>query len=166
MDKLLPIQLIIPDPQPRTDFANHTTLLSGGHQFKSLVILGFVDPGSTKHPSIGHLFSDISPINRRITIELATVLPEMIPTLDGRSETVLELPEQFGSTCLCLSNRMTKGIYSEGAEHYHAIFPRTTATLEPLVIRRPDGRTYTPVLELLRTVAAMRFELEAIRKPV
>lgn len=160
MDPVIFIQLALPDVAPLPNFSQWTTLLTDTHRFKTHVVLGFCDSALKKRPEFAGIFNEVPPLNGGWTLEIAVELPDLLPSLDGKSEAVVVTKSnKYGNRELCLSNRMSRFHYQDGDTPYHVLLPRDAPWHGYAQVKGENGQTLSAAEEQLRTVAAMRFPI-------
>jgi hypothetical protein len=164
MDSVVCVQLSMPAVQPLPGFSDHTDLLSSVHRvcrFPTHTVLCFLDPAMTKGPGVGGVFNDVPPLGGEWTLEVAVELPDLLPSIGGKSEAVVDARDMDGATRkLCLSNRLSRFHYLDGQTAYHVLLPRTQEWHGAVQVKGAGGVSLTAEEEQLRTVAAMRFQVK------
>lgn len=161
MDPVIFVSLLVPPVVPLAGFDKHTSLLASGHRFKTHVVLGFCAPEMSKAPSVSGIFNEVQPLNGEWTLEVAVELPDLLPSIDGKSEAVVSTVDTKGVQWqLCLSNRISRFHYQDGPVAYHAIAPRTEPWHGVAEIVGEGNAKLIAAEEQLRTVAAMSFQVK------
>jgi hypothetical protein len=124
-------------------------------------VAGFAAPDLVKAPDLAAPFNQVPEENGERTLELAVELPDLLPSIDGKSEAVVSVRDADHLVRqLCLSNRISRFYYQDGATAYQAIVPRTSPWRGTATIKDDDGNESMAVEEQLCTVAAMRFQVK------
>lgn len=154
------IQLFIPGIDPLPGFADHTELLSSSFRFKTHVVLCFCAPDVKKGPGVAGVFNDVPALNGSWALEVAVELPDLLPSIDGKSEAIVHTKDPDGETRrLCLSNRISRFHYLDDGTPYHALAPRTEAWHGAAQVKGAGGDELNAAEEQLRTMAALRFSV-------
>jgi hypothetical protein len=120
---LLPIRLVFPQPQI-SNLSNPPKFFSGMCIFDDLFIIGYGDPNIPKSSTVPKILDGVKPKNgNEFELELALVLPDLLPNLDGKTEYSIELPDGV----LWVSNQMAVVSYKEEGRDFTAIVPRHAA---------------------------------------
>lgn len=160
MDPAIFIQLILPDVTPLDGFSDHSTILSEPCRFQTHVVLGFLADSVTKDPSVGGIFNAVQPKDGAWTLEIALELSELLPSIDGKSESLITTrDDKRAERILCLSNRMSRFHYQVSSSPWHVLLPRTEPWHGEIKVNEKEGAILTAVEEQLRTMAAMRFRV-------
>ena len=161
MDPVIFISLFVPAVVPLPEFDKYTSLLSSSKRFKTHVVLAFCAPEVSKSPSVSGVFNEVPPLNGEWTLEVAVELPDLLPSIDGKSEAVVTAVDAKGAPKqLCLSNRISRFHYQDGDIAYHVVAPRTAPWHGAAEVPGESGTTLIAAEEQLRTVSAMRFQVK------
>lgn len=160
MDPVIFVGLSMADIMPLSGFSGETRLLSGSHGFRTHTVLGFCAADLRKDASVSGIFSEVPPSNGAWILELAVELVDLLPSIGGKSEAVLDVKGPDGRiTKLCLSNRMSRLHFADDAMSHHALIPRTKPWHGAAQVAGKDGKMLPAAEEQLRTMAAMQFPI-------
>lgn len=157
MNPVIFIELARAEVKLLPSFGDHTKLLTNTYKFPTHIVLGFCAADVIKDASVA-VFTDVPSANGVWTLEIAVELADLLPSVDGMSESVLDVREKDGSTKkLCLSNRMSRLHFADKGRSYHVLLPRTEAWHGSAHVRSTEGDMLPAAEEQLRTMAAMQF---------
>ncbi len=126
--------------------------------FPDFVVLAFGAPGSRKDPSLRRLYEDLHPSEGGYEIELAAILTERLPTLQGRPEYAVDLPSTSAmDKIFCVSNVMQAIRFQKDGEPHHALCPM--AATADVLHQYPDRFPPTAHIDYLPTVVTARYNL-------
>lgn len=159
--RLLYIQLAFPEPTASAIRPDDSWFLAALSTFVPFQAFAFGAPGVEKSPDLGTIFPDLTPnADGTYTLELAALLPDRLPNLNGQTEYWLDVVEGEESTRLCFSNQMRRVLFVENERPYEAFVPNAALAARTADAQKdlPPGLRSTPA-EPLATVATCRFTI-------
>ncbi len=138
---------------------NASWLLSGMSNYHDRRGYFFGAPHLNKDPRLRILPAVPARDDGKYQLELGTLLPDLFPNLESRSEYLLSVSVDRESRALCFSNVMARLRYAKDGESFHALVPRCLLAK----VQRGEVRDIAPpdaAVELLRTFVTARYEID------
>jgi hypothetical protein len=159
MNGVILIELAQPDVPTEMGLRGRSWILAGLSTYYTFRGYFFMAEGIRRHESLGKFFAEIEPPpNKRFTLELGIVLPDLFPNLNDAPESEIGVLIKGSIQPICFSNTMARLRYKKDDQELQGILPRCLLNQigKGAMSKIPESAS----VELLRTMAATRFSIE------